>query len=58
MSSGSRLAVNIFFQEQANDRLILNGLGGDDVIERHRQEADGIQLTMNGGPRGRCVPRQ
>jgi Ca2+-binding RTX toxin-like protein len=46
---GLKAAVNIFFQEQANDRLILNGLGGDDVIDATSLEADGIQLTMNGG---------
>ena len=41
--------VNIFNQEQATDRLTLNGLGGDDVIDATSLEADGIQLTMNGG---------
>ena len=46
---GLQAAVNIFFQEQANDRLTLNGLGGDDVINASSLEADGIQLTMNGG---------
>jgi Ca2+-binding RTX toxin-like protein len=46
---GLPAAVNIFFQEQANDRLTLNGLGGDDVIDATSLEADGIQLTMNGG---------
>src|SRR5262245_36479957 len=46
---GLQAAVNIFFQEQANDRLILNGLGGDDVIDATSLKADGIQLTMNGG---------
>ena len=46
---GLHTAVNIFFQEQANDRLTLNGLGGDDVIDASSLEADGIQLTMNGG---------
>ena len=46
---GLQAAVNIFFQEQANDRLTLNGLGGDDVIDATSLEADGIQLTMNGG---------
>src|SRR5687768_9397344 len=46
---GLQAAVNIFFQEQANDRLTLNGLGGDDVIDASSLEADGIQLTMNGG---------
>ncbi|MBL8822301.1 MAG: calcium-binding protein [Planctomycetia bacterium] len=46
---GLHASVNIFFQEQANDRLTLNGLGGDDVINATSLEADGIQLTMNGG---------
>jgi Ca2+-binding RTX toxin-like protein len=46
---GLQAAVNIFFQEQANDRLILNGLGGDDVVDATSLEADGIQLTINGG---------
>ena len=46
---GLQAAVNIFFPEEANDRLTLNGLGGDDVINATSLEADGIQLTMNGG---------
>ena len=46
---GLQAAVNIFSPEQANDRLTLNGLGGDDVINATSLEADGIQLTMNGG---------
>jgi Ca2+-binding RTX toxin-like protein len=46
---GLHTAVNIFFQEQANDRLTLNALGGDDVVDATSLEADGIQLTMNGG---------
>jgi Ca2+-binding RTX toxin-like protein len=46
---GLHAAVNIFSQEQANDRLTLNALGGDDVIDATSLEADGIQLTMNGG---------
>jgi Ca2+-binding RTX toxin-like protein len=46
---GLTASVNVFFQEQANDRLTLNGLGGDDVIDATSLEADGIQLTMNGG---------
>jgi Ca2+-binding RTX toxin-like protein len=45
LSSG----VSIFHQEVANDRLVVNGLGGDDVIDATSLEADGIQLTMNGG---------
>jgi Ca2+-binding RTX toxin-like protein len=46
---GVQAAVNLFFQEQANDRLVLNALGGDDVIDATSLEADGVQLTMNGG---------
>src|SRR5262249_31185910 len=46
---GLHTAVNIFNQEQANDRLTLNALGGDDVIDATSLEADGIHLTMNGG---------
>jgi Ca2+-binding RTX toxin-like protein len=46
---GLQAAVNLFFQEQANDRLTLNGFGGNDVIDASSLEADGIQLTMNGG---------
>src|SRR5262249_16894773 len=46
---GLHTAVNIFNQEQANDRLTLNALGGDDVIDATLLEADGIHLTMNGG---------
>ena len=39
----------MFFQEQANDRLTINGLAGDDVLDAASLKADGIQLTMNGG---------
>jgi Ca2+-binding RTX toxin-like protein len=46
---GLKAAVNIFFQEVANDRLTLNALGGDDTVDATSLEADGIQLTMNGG---------
>jgi Ca2+-binding RTX toxin-like protein len=46
---GLHANVNIFHQEQANDRLTLNGLGGDDTVDATSLEADGIQLTMNGG---------
>jgi Ca2+-binding RTX toxin-like protein len=46
---GLKAAVNIFFQEQANDRLTLNGQGGDDTINAQSLEADGIQLTVNAG---------
>ena len=46
---GLQATVNIIFPEAANDRLTLNGLGGDDVINASSLEAGGIQLTMNGG---------
>jgi Ca2+-binding RTX toxin-like protein len=46
---GLHTKVNIFHQEQANDRLTLNALGGNDVIDATSLEADGIQLAVNGG---------
>ena len=46
---GLQAAINVFFQEQAGDRLTLNALGGDDVVDATSLEADGIQLTLNGG---------
>ncbi|WP_145278548.1 calcium-binding protein [Planctomycetes bacterium ElP] len=46
---GLQARVNVFHQEQADDRLTLNALGGDDVIDATSLEADGIQLAMNGG---------
>jgi Ca2+-binding RTX toxin-like protein len=46
---GLQARVNIFQQEQGNDRLTLNALGGDDLVNATSLEADGIKLTMNGG---------
>jgi Ca2+-binding RTX toxin-like protein len=46
---GLHTTVNVFSPEQANDRLTLNGQGGDDVIDATSLEADGIQYTTNGG---------
>jgi Ca2+-binding RTX toxin-like protein len=46
---GLHTKVGVFFPEQANDRLTLNGLGGDDAVDATALKADGIQLTMNGG---------
>jgi Ca2+-binding RTX toxin-like protein len=46
---GLQAAVDIVFQEVANDRLTLNALGGDDVVDATSLEADSIQLTINGG---------
>ncbi len=46
---GLQATVNIFFPEAASDRLTLNALGNDDVIDAASLEADGLQLTANGG---------
>jgi Ca2+-binding RTX toxin-like protein len=40
--------TRVFFAEQT-DRIVLNGQGGDDVIDASSLEADGPALTMNGG---------
>lgn len=41
--------VNITGAEAANDRLTINALGGDDVVEASGLAANAIQLTANGG---------
>ena len=41
--------INITGFEAANDRLVINALGGDDVIEASGVSAGSIQLTLNGG---------
>ncbi|MGF9763680.1 calcium-binding protein [Microvirga sp. 0TCS3.31] len=41
--------VSISFPEAANDRLVLNGLSGNDVIDGTGLEDRVIQLTMDGG---------
>jgi Ca2+-binding RTX toxin-like protein len=46
---GLQATVNIFHQEQSLDRLTLNALGGDDTVDATSLEADGIQLSINGG---------
>ncbi|HEY5755037.1 MAG TPA: calcium-binding protein, partial [Steroidobacter sp.] len=45
---GLAAQVNLFFTD-ANDRLVLNGQGGDDVIDASGLEAGAVQLTINGG---------
>ncbi len=45
---GLQAQVNIF-QHDAPDRLTVNALGGDDVVNASSLEADGIALTINGG---------
>jgi Ca2+-binding RTX toxin-like protein len=47
---GLQARVNIFSPEAGNDTLVLNGLGGDDVIDATSLEAGAFkQLVMNGG---------
>lgn len=46
---GLQATVQVFFAEQIFDRLMLNALGGDDVVDATSLEADAIQLTINGG---------
>jgi Ca2+-binding RTX toxin-like protein len=41
--------TRILFGEGANDRLLLNGLGGDDVIDASALAAGAVRLTINGG---------
>jgi len=45
---GLATRTNIFFQE-GTDQLVLNGLGGDDVIKAGALAAGAVTLTMNGG---------
>lgn len=47
--SGLPATVRILSAESANDRLTLNALGGDDVVNASTLAANAIQLTMNGG---------
>jgi Ca2+-binding RTX toxin-like protein len=46
---GLHTAVDIVSAEQANDRLTLNALGGDDAVDATSLAADAIHLAMNGG---------
>ncbi len=47
--SGLSARVTMLNPEQANDRLTINALGGDDTIDASQLGADGVQLTINGG---------
>jgi Ca2+-binding RTX toxin-like protein len=46
---GLAAQVNIFGAEPANDRLTVNALAGDDVVEASGLAAGSIQLTADGG---------
>ena len=47
---GLAAQVNITGAEAANDRLTINALAGDDVVEASGLAAGSIQLTADGGP--------
>ena len=46
---GLAAQINITGAEGANDRLTVDTLAGDDVVEASGLAADAIQLTVNGG---------
>ncbi len=46
---GLQASIRISNAEAALDRLILNAIGGDDVVNASTLEASGIQLSLNGG---------
>ncbi|WP_428940913.1 beta strand repeat-containing protein [Fontivita pretiosa] len=46
---GLQASVNILGHELANDRLTLNALGSDDVVDATALAGDAIPLTINGG---------
>lgn len=46
---GLAAQINITGAEPANDRLMINALGGDDVVDASGLGADAIQLTIDGG---------
>jgi Ca2+-binding RTX toxin-like protein len=47
--SGLAAAVHITGAEAANDRLVVNALGGNDVVDASGLAAGAIQLTADGG---------
>ncbi len=46
---GLQATVNVVGQEQAHDRLVLNALGGADVVDANALAAGSVQLVINGG---------
>jgi Ca2+-binding RTX toxin-like protein len=46
---GLAAQVNISGAEPTNDRLVINALAGDDVVEASGLAASAIQLTADGG---------
>ena len=47
--SGLAALINILTAEPANDRLTVNGLAGDDIVDASGLAATGIALTLDGG---------
>ena len=47
--SGLAARVNVTGAEAANDRLTVNALAGDDVVDASGLSANAIPLTANGG---------
>lgn len=41
--------INLTTAESANDRLTINSLGGDDILDASAVDVGAIQLTLNGG---------
>ena len=48
--TGIAVQVNITGAEFANDRLVINALGGNDVIDAQGMHANAIPVTLDGGP--------
>lgn len=48
--TGLATQVNVTGAETANDRLVINGLGGNDVLDAQGMHANAIPLTLDGGP--------
>jgi len=46
---GLTAAVTVLGAEQGIDRLVINSLGGDDVVDASAVQAGAIDLTLNGG---------
>jgi Ca2+-binding RTX toxin-like protein len=47
--TGLPATVTVFQQDPTLDRLTINGLGGNDVIDARSLKADSVLLTLNGG---------
>jgi Ca2+-binding RTX toxin-like protein len=48
--TGLRASVKIIGGEPGLDRLVINGLDGDDTVDASGVQAGALELTLNGGP--------